>query len=393
MDVSPPEPIPGARLLFSHDAAVAHLNHGAFGMVPVAVQRAQQRVREEMESNPHRFFAVGLEERVAHVRRHLAGFVGADPEGAALVENASTGTSIVLGSLDLVAEDEIVTTDHGYGAVDLAVAATCRRTGAVHRVARVPLEADDAAITAAVLEATTARTRLVIVDHITAATARLIPVQRIVEAVRERWGDQAAVLVDAAHVPGILDPDVSALGADYWVGNLHKWAFAPRGTALLAVAPARRNRIRPLVLSWSAEAGFPASLEWVASHDYTPWLAAPTGLFVLRTLGIETVRRHNVALAEYGQRAVAAAIGAELPPATGLPMTLIPLPPGVAGDPEAAVALRRRISDDLAAEVGLTAWRGRGYLRLSAQIYNRPEDYHRLAAGLPALIERRATSR
>ncbi|WP_433057415.1 aminotransferase class V-fold PLP-dependent enzyme [Dactylosporangium sp. CS-033363] len=386
--MSAPEPIPGARLLFSHDAAVAHLNHGAFGMVPAAVQRAQQRVREEMEANPHRFFAVGLEERIAHVRRHLAGFVGADPDGTALVENASTGTSIVLGSLDLSAEDEIVTTDHGYGAVDLAVAATCRRTGAVHRVARVPLEADDAAVTAAVLEATTSRTRLVIVDHITAATARVFPVRRIVEAVRERWGGRAAVHVDAAHVPGILDPRVGELGADFWVGNLHKWAFAPRGTALLAVAPARRERIRPLVLSWSAEAGFPASLEWLGSHDYTPWLAAPTGVFVLRSLGIEAVRRHNTALAEYGQRIVAEAIGAEIPPATGLPMTLIPLRPGLADDPSAAAALRRRISDELSAEVGMAAWRGRGYLRLSAQIYNRPEDYQRLAAGLPKLLER-----
>ncbi|WP_432986746.1 aminotransferase class V-fold PLP-dependent enzyme [Dactylosporangium sp. CA-233914] len=386
--MSAPEPIPGARLLFSHDAAVAHLNHGAFGMVPIAVQRAQQRLRDEMEANPHRFFAVGLEERIAHVRRHLASFVGADPDGTALVENASTGTSTVLGSLDLGTEDEIVTTDHGYGAVDLAVAATCRRTGAVHRVARVPLAADDTAVTAAVLEATTPRTRLVIVDHVTAATARVFPVRRIIEAVRGRWGDQVAVHVDAAHVPGILDPAVSELGADSWVGNLHKWAFAPRGTALLAVAPARRDRIRPLVLSWSAEAGFPASLEWLGSHDYTPWLAAPTGLFVLRSLGIEPVRRHNAALAEYGQRVVAEALGSEVPPATGLPMTLVPLPPGVASDPAAASGLRRRISDELSAEVGLAGWRGRGYLRLSAQIYNRPEDYERLATGLPKLLAR-----
>ncbi|MER7006338.1 aminotransferase class V-fold PLP-dependent enzyme [Dactylosporangium sp. NPDC000555] len=387
--MSAPEPLPGARLLFSHDAAVAHLNHGAFGMVPITVQRAQQRLREEMDANPHRFFAVGLEERIAHVRRHLAAFVGADPEGTALVSNASTGTSIALGSLCLGTEDEIVTTDHGYGAVDLAVAATCRRTGAVHRVARVPLAADDATVTAAVLDATTARTRLVIVDHVTATTARVFPVRGIVEAVRARWGDRVAVHVDAAHVPGMLDPAVGELGADFWVGNLHKWAYTPRGTALLTVAPAWRDRIRPLVLSWSAEAGFPESLEWLGSYDYTSWLAAPTGLFVLRSLGIEAVRRHNSALAEYGQRVIAEALDAEVPAATGLPMTLIPLPAGVAVDQAGATALRRRISDELAAEVGLAAWRGRAYLRLSGQVYNRPEDYQRLAEGLPKLLDRR----
>lgn len=386
--MSAPEPIPGARLLFSNDAAVAHLNHGAFGMVPITVQRAQQRLREEMDANPHRFFAVGLEERIAHVRRHLATFIGADPDGTALIGNATTGTSIVLGSVAFGTGDEIVTTDHGYGAVDLAVAEACRRTGAVHRVARVPLATDDAAVVTAVLEAVTSRTRLVILDHITAATARVFPVRRIIEAVRAQWGERVAVHVDAAHVPGILDPAVRDLGADFWVGNLHKWAYAPRGTALLAVAPGWRDRIRPLVLSWSTEAGFPANLEWLGAYDYTAWLAAPTGLFVLRSLGIEAVRRHNVALAEHGQRLVAEAIGADVPPATGLPMTLIALPPGLAGDQAAASALRRRISDELSAEVGLAGWLGRGYLRLSAQVYNRAEDFQRLADGLPKLLER-----
>src|SRR6185312_15424911 len=97
----PPEPIPGARLLFSLDPAVAHLNHGSFGAVPIGVQRAQQRLRDEVEANPLRFYAVGLADRVAHTRSHLAAFLGADPEGSALVGNTTTGIATVLGSLDL----------------------------------------------------------------------------------------------------------------------------------------------------------------------------------------------------------------------------------------------------------------------------------------------------
>ncbi len=387
MDMSAPEPIPGARLLFSNDAAVAQLNHGAFGMVPVPVQRAQQRLRDEMEANPPRFFGVGLEERVAHVRRHLAAFVGADPECTALVDNATTGTATVLAGLDLDAGDEVVTTDHGYGAVDLAVDELCRRTGASRRIARLPLTADDDTVLGAVLDAVTGRTRLVIVDHITAPTARVLPVRRIVEAVRARAGERAAVLVDAAHAPGILPDPVTGIGADFWVGNLHKWAYAPRGTALLSVAPRWRERIRPLVVSWSQPAGYPDSLEWVGAHDYTPWLAAPTGLFVLRSLGVDAVRRHNTALAEHGQALLAEALGTTVPARTGLPMTVVPLP-GVATDPVGAGALRRRISDELATEVGVASWRGQAYLRLSAQVYNREEDFQRLVEGLPELLRR-----
>jgi isopenicillin-N epimerase len=188
----------------------------------------------------------------------------------------------------------------------------------------------------------------------------------------------------------MLPVDVAAIGADFWIGNLHKWAYTPRGTALLTVAPQWRDRMEPLVVSWEQESGYPASVEWHATVDYTTWLAAPAGLFTLRTLGADTVREHNAALAAYGQRVVGAALGlapADLPdPGGPLAMRLVPLPPGSATTFDAAVALRQRITDRLATEVAIAAWNGRGYLRLSAQVYNRPEEYERLADRLPTLL-------
>jgi isopenicillin-N epimerase len=372
------------RECFSLDPAVVYLNHGSFGAVPVSVQRAQQRLRDEVEANPLRFYAVGLTDRIAHTRRHLATFLGADPDGSALVGNASTGAALVLGSLDLRTGDEIVTTEHGYGAVRQAVEAACARTGAVHRTAPLALTATDDEIVAAVTGAAAGRTRLVIVDQITSPTARLFPVARIVAELR-RAG--VPVLVDAAHVPGQLPVNVADLGADFWVGNLHKWAYAPRGTALFAVAPEWRERIRPLVVSWEQETGFPARVESQGTLDYTPWLAAPTGLFTLRTLGLKAVRAHNADLAAYGQRVVAAALKVDAPAgAPGLAMRIVPLPPGLATDPPAATALRQRIADELGCEVAVNAFRGRGLLRLSAQVYNRAEEYDRLAERLPAFL-------
>jgi len=163
--VQPPDPIPGARLLFSLDPAVSHLNHGSFGAVPLAVQRAQQRLRDEVEANPVRFYADGsLEDRIAAVRRHLATFVGLDPAGCAVVPNATTGASIVLGSLGFGHGDEIITTDHGYGAVALAVDRICRETGAVAREIPVALTASDDEVVTAVRSAVTGRTRLVVLS-------------------------------------------------------------------------------------------------------------------------------------------------------------------------------------------------------------------------------------
>jgi isopenicillin-N epimerase len=150
--------------------------------------------------------------------------------------------------------------------------------------------------------------------------------------------------------------------------------------------------MQPLVVSWWQDDGFPSAVEFAGTLDYTAWLAAPTALDLLRDLDVEVIRRHNADLAAYAQRAVAAAL--DLDPA-GLPtpspepstvsMRLVPLPPGFVDDGSAATALASRIATELRCEVPVYVWQGRGMLRLSAQIYNRPEEYERLAAGLGAL--------
>ncbi|GAA3742724.1 aminotransferase class V-fold PLP-dependent enzyme [Micromonospora maritima] len=387
----PPEPIPGARLLFSLDPSVSHLNHGSFGAVPIAVQRAQQRLRDEMESNPLRFFTQGLVDRIAHARRHLATFLGADPDGTALVGNVTAAAAVVLQSLALRPGDEVVTTDHGYGAVALSVARECARTGAVSRTLPVPLSTTDEELVEIVRDGLRpGRTRLLIVDQLTSPTARLFPTSALVAVARERG---VPVLVDAAHAPGMLPTTVASVGADFWVGNLHKWAFAPRGTAALVVAERWRERVQPLVVSWEQDAGYPTRVEWQATLDYTGWLAAPVGLFTLRSLGVDRVRAHNAALAAYGQRVVGDALGVapERLPEPGGPavaMRLVPLPPGVATTLDAARELRARIADRIGAEVSVAGWNGRGYLRLCGQVYNTPEEYDRLAVRLPTLLAR-----
>jgi isopenicillin-N epimerase len=386
--VNPPSALPAARLLFTLDPGVAHLNHGSFGAVPIPVQRAQQRLRDEVEANSMRFFTQGLADRLGHTRRHVAAFLGADPDRVALVDNATAGVALVLYSLGLRSGDEIVVTDHGYNAVTVAVERERRRNGVSVRTVRLPLTASAEEITATILSSVTpGRTRLLILDQIASPTARVMPVARVAAGLR---GHGVTLLVDAAHAPGMLPDPVGEIGADFWVGNLHKWAFAPRPSAALVVAPEWRDRIEPPVISYEYPAGFPTSLEFLGTRDYTAWLAAPVGLYTLRTLGLSEVRAHNAALAAYGQQVLGAALGLDpgsLPdPGGRTSMRLVPLPPGVATTMPEATALRLRISTELSAEVAISSWNGTGLLRLSAQVYNRAEEYDRLADRLPALL-------
>jgi isopenicillin-N epimerase len=370
-------PFAGADQLFPLDPRIDQLNHGGFGVAPLPVMRAQQGLRDEMEANPTRFMTRGLQERVEQVRTELAGFIGAAPERSALVGNTTTGVSMVLHTIGLSAGDEVITTDHGYGAVELAI------SGYGGRLVSVPVDLDMPAdeLVAALLAARTPRTRLVVLDLISSRTAWLFPVAEVARAMRAAG---LPLLVDGAHAPGAVPLDVTAIDADFFVGNLHKWAYAPRGTALLTVGEQWVRRMRPLVVSWADPVGFPHAVEFSGSLDYTGWLAAPAGLAVLYALGAERVRAHNDELAAYGQRVLADALGVAEPPqpAGPVPMRIIPLPPlGIAAD-----KLQMLIADQLGAQVSITSWREQLWLRVCAQVYNRPEQYDRLATGLPGLL-------
>ena len=371
---------------FGLDPDVVHLNHGAFGVAPVAVRQAAAAWRERAERNPHRFNRVELPGLIAEARKQAAGFLGIDPARAAWVRNVSEGVSAVLGSLALRPGDELVIGTHGYGAVRKALGHHAARSGARVVEAAFAVGAADDEIVTGYAAACSPRTRLVVVDRITSPTATVIPVAAVTAALS---GSGALVFVDAAHAPGQLDDDIAALGADYWIGNLHKWAYTPRGSAILWSRPGAD--VTPTVLSWQLEDGYAAAFDYPGTWDYAGWLAAPDGLaFWAAAGGWDGVARH-AALVAGGQRTVAAALGVSL---DGLPvcpapaMRLIPVPNGFVASPGQADWLYEALSAQRV-EVAPVHFGGAGYLRIAAGPYNTPDDYDRLADVAVELLGRR----
>ncbi|MFE0582906.1 aminotransferase class V-fold PLP-dependent enzyme [Streptomyces sp. NPDC058874] len=377
-----PGEFPGGPALFRLDARVAHLNHGSFGAVPVPVQEAQALLRAEAHADPDAFFTA-LPDRLEQARTRIAAHLAADADGLAFIANATEGAHLALGAVPLAHGDEILVTDHGYGTVTAAAA----RRAPVTTVALDPALPDEDAVRETVLAALTPRTRVAVLDHVSSPTARVIASPRLVAALRERG---VTTVVDGAHAPGML-ADPLGTGADFWFGNLHKWGYAPSGTALLAVAPQHRHRVRALVASWEDGHGFPRSVENRATADYTGWLAAPDGLDLIEALDAAKVRAHNSTLAAHGAALLGEIPGlAALPHTDGLAMRSLRLPPGVAETPEHARALRERIAERLRIRVLIWPWPGGGGIRVCGQIYNRPEEYARLAAALPGQLLRGA---
>jgi isopenicillin-N epimerase len=376
-----------ARLeAFGLDPDVLHLNHGAYGVAPVAVRQAAAAWRERAERNPHRFNRVEVGDLVAAARERAAGFLGIDPSQAAWVRNVSEGVSAVLGSLELRSGDELVTSTHGYGAVRKALSHRAARAGARVVEAVFPVGASDDEIVSAYAGACSPRTRLVVIDRITSPTATVVPVAAVAAVVADGAGAGASVLVDAAHAPGQLHDDIAALGADHWIGNLHKWAYTPRGSAILWSRPGAA--VTPTVLSWRLEDGYAESFDYPGTWDYAGWLAVADGLAYWEALGGWNAVSRLAGLVTEGQEKVAEALGVTLErlPVTPAPaMRLVPLPDGVlasAGqvDPFYEALSRQRV------EVAPVHFAGTGYLRIAAAPYNTPDDYDRLASTVRELL-------
>jgi isopenicillin-N epimerase len=379
---------------FGLDPDVLHLNHGAFGVAPVAVRQAAAAWRERAERNPHRFNRVEVGGLVVAARERAAGFLGVDPGRAAWVRNVSEGVSAVLGSLELRAGDELVTSTHGYGAVRIALDHEAARAGATVVEAVFPVGASDDDIATAYARACSPRTRLVVVDRITSPTATVVPVAAVAAAVRAAAaGADVRVLVDAAHAPGQLGDDIAALGADHWVGNLHKWAYTPRGSAILWSR--RGAAVTPTVLSWQLEDGYAASFDFPGTWDYAGWLAVGDGLAYWEALGGWDAVSGLAALVTEGQQIVAEALGVSLNrlPVTPAPaMRLVPLPAGVLASPDRVDPFYEALSQRRI-EVAPIHFDGLGYLRVAAAPYNTPDDYHRLAGAVRELLDRSGSDR
>src|SRR5689334_21345905 len=145
---------------------VTYLNHGSFGPSPRPVIAARQEWIELLESEPMDFFVRQLEGHLEHARERLGQVVGTSGENLIFVDNATFGMNIVASSFRLTAGDEVLTTNHEYGAVLRIWRERCQKAGAKLVVQKLPdsLVRSEEVVTA-LFAGAGARTKLIVVSH------------------------------------------------------------------------------------------------------------------------------------------------------------------------------------------------------------------------------------
>lgn len=380
------------RRHFLLDPSVTFLNHGSFGATPRPVFREYQRWQRLLEFQPVEFLGRRGPGLMAQARAALGAYLHAGADDLVFTQNVTIAVNIVARSLELGPGDEVLATDHEYGACERIWRFLAGERG-FHFVTKpitLPLTTADAFVDA-LWQGVTPRTRLIFLSHVTSPTALILPVAEVCRRARAAG---ILTLIDGAHGPGQLPLDLAGLGADFYGGNLHKWLCAPKGAGFLYARPEVQDLLKPLVVSWGYEAEKPGPSRFIDHHEW--WGTRDLAAFLSVPAAIEFQDRHDwegvrAACHELARRAQEGVVRL-----TGLPplhpdhnwyaqMTTAPLPAETDLD-----RLKVALYDEYRIEVPLTERNGMKLIRISLQGYNAPGDVRRLIEVLGILLRRRS---
>ena len=364
-------------------ADTVYLNHGSFGPPPDVVRAARRRWIDRLDEQPMEYFIRDYEDLLREAREKLAEFVGAGEGDLVFVENASMAMNILAGSFPLGAGDEVLLTDHEYGAVERIWDRACRRAGATRITAALPERfTSTEEVVEAIFSKVTDRTRLIVVSHVTSPTAIILPVEQICRRARQQ---DVRVCIDGPHAVAMLPLDLGALDCDYFTASCHKWLSAPFGSGFFYVHPRAQHQIKPLAVSWGRLPPLPLDrwsdeFIWTGTRDPSPYLTIPTAIDFFRGVPLDAFRARYRYLVSYAREQVTELTGLapyiDAGPLWSGSMIALPLPPGEARPLQQALWQRCQI------EIPVIDWHGGRHVRVSCHLYNTMQHIDRLVDAL-----------
>jgi isopenicillin-N epimerase len=379
--------MPDLKEHFLLDPNIHYLNHGSFGATPQPVFAEYQRWQLKLERQPVEFLGRRVTGLLAESRVSLGNFLGTSADNLVYTQNVTISLNIIARSLELGPGDEVLASDHEYGAMDRMWRFLSRRHGFAYLNQKVELTSH-ADFVESFWAGVTPHTKVIFLSHITSPTALIFPVEQIIRRAREAG---ILTIIDGAHVAGQLPLDLDSLGVDFYGGNLHKWLCAPKGAGFLYARLEVQHMLKPLVISWGYEAETPGPSLFVDHHegwgtrDVAAFLSVPAAIEFQRLHDWDSVRAECRLLVHDAQTRICHLTG--LAPLHSGPdpwfaqMAAAPLPL----DTDLST-LKTRLYDEHRIEIPLTEWRDKKLIRVSIQGYNSKEDVDALLDALSGLI-------
>ena len=364
---------------FFLDPEVIFLNHGSFGATPRPVLENYQDWQRRLENQPVLYLVRENQDHFRTARMKLASYLKAKSDNLVFVPNATFGVNVIARSLDFQPGDEVLTSNHAYGACDNIWDFLNQKKGlkVIRQEIPLPLPSKEEMIDM-IWDGVTEKTRLIFLSQITSPTAINLPLEEICQRARDAG---ILTLIDGAHAPGQLDLDLNSFEADFYTGNCHKWLMAPKGSGFLHIRPEHQDMVEPLVVSWGwgvncpfeSDSRLQAILEWWGTKDPAAYFSTPAAIAFQQEHNWDQVRKECQGLLGEALKKIEAL--------TGLPSiygdnedNFIQI--GAAEWPSAwkPEKLQAWLYDKHKIEIPVIHWEDRWLIRLSVQGYNTQED-------------------
>ncbi len=251
---------------FLLDPEITFLNHGSFGACPKPIFEEFQRFQLELEKEPVYFIQKKMSGYLKIAKQRLAKYIGCKPTDFFFTPNPTFAINTIMRSLHLNEGDEILTTNHEYGAMDRTWNFYCKKSGAkyIRQNISFPVTSKEQ-ILKEFWSGYTSNTKIIFLNHISSATALIFPIKEICDKARELG---LITIIDGAHVPGQMDLDIAALNPDFYTGTLHKWMLAPKGSSFLYVKKDFQAMLEPLIVGWGYESISPGESQFLDYQEF-----------------------------------------------------------------------------------------------------------------------------
>jgi isopenicillin-N epimerase len=344
-----------------------------------------QQWQLKLEAQPVEFLGRMAPALLAEARSVLADFLNTQQNNLVFIPNATTGINIVARSLNLNNKARVISTDHEYGAIDRTWKFLSQKYG--FKFISFPVNTPITSVSQIIEDLNSAiddKTRILSISHITSPTALIFPIKEICKIAHDRG---LLTIVDGAHAPGQLDIDLDDMNVDFYIGNLHKWLCAPKGSGFLYANPRVQHLIEPLIVSWGWQSDTPGPsqfidyLEWTGTRDISSFLSVPAAIDFHKSYITkeETSRCHNLAISTYkrfpNERLT------DYPDIFFAQMHSNILP-----DVKNLDDLKINLYDRYNIEIPLVKWLTHIIIRASFQIYNSEDDAASLIDALTILL-------